>query len=84
VQDSEQVWADWMRSAKLVRRVPDSKEPRGIGVFGRVIGAPKEQNLVDFYADGGVTDNQLALLQIRFQHHQAWKRPPLPFKCGSR
>ena len=29
--------------------------PKGIGLFGRVIGAPAEQNLVDFYADGGIT-----------------------------
>src|SRR5581483_7576288 len=31
------------------------KEPNGVGVFARVIGAPTEQNLVDFYADGGIT-----------------------------
>ena len=35
--------------------MPDSKDPKGIGLFGRVIGAPTDQNLVDFYADGGVT-----------------------------
>ena len=35
--------------------MPDSKKPTGVGLFGRIIGAPTEQNLVDFYADGGVT-----------------------------
>jgi porin len=30
-------------------------DPKGIGLFGRVFWAPSDQNLVDFYADGGVT-----------------------------
>jgi porin len=40
---------------QLVWRVPGSQEAKGLGVFGRVIGAPSAQNLVDIYADGGVT-----------------------------
>jgi porin len=40
---------------QLVWRVPESKDPAGVGVFARVIGAPSDRNVVDFYADGGVT-----------------------------
>ena len=40
---------------QLVWRVPGSEEPQGVGVFARVIGAPQDRNLIDFYADGGVT-----------------------------
>ena len=48
-------WAIYGIIDQLIWRVPDSKDPKGIGVFGRVIGAPTDQNLVDFYADGGIT-----------------------------
>ena len=48
-------WAVYGIIDQLVWRVPDSKGPKGIGVFARMIGGPTEQNLVDFYADGGVT-----------------------------
>ena len=48
-------WAIYGIMDQLVWRAPDSKGPKGIGLFGRVIGAPTEQNLVDFYADGGIT-----------------------------
>jgi porin len=40
---------------QMVWRVPGSEDPKGIGLFGRVFGAPSDRNLVDFYADGGVT-----------------------------
>ena len=40
---------------QLVWRVPGSEEPQGVGIFARVIGAPADRNLLDFYADGGVT-----------------------------
>jgi porin len=40
---------------QLVWRVSGSKEAKGIGLFGRVIGAPTDQNLIDIYADGGIT-----------------------------
>ena len=48
-------WAIYGIIDQLIWRVPDSKEPKGIGLFGRVIGAPTDQNLADFYADGGIT-----------------------------
>jgi porin len=48
-------WAVYTIVDQLVWRVPDSKDPKGIGIFGRVIGGPTEQNLVDFYVEGGVT-----------------------------
>jgi porin len=48
-------WAIYAIVDQLVWRVPNSKDPKGIGVFGRVFGGPTEQKLVDFYADGGVT-----------------------------
>ena len=48
-------WAVYGIVDQLIWRLPGSKDPKGIGVFGRVIGAPSEQNLIDFYAEGGVT-----------------------------
>ncbi len=51
----EDDWAIYAIIDQLVWRVPESKDPKGVGLFGRVIGAPTEQNLVDFYADGGIT-----------------------------
>ena len=48
-------WAVYAIVDQLVWRLPNSKDPKGIGIFARVIGGPTEQNLVDFYADGGVT-----------------------------
>lgn len=40
---------------QLIWRVPDSEEAKGVGLFGRVFGAPSDRNLLDFYADAGVT-----------------------------
>ena len=40
---------------QLLWRVPGSEDPKGVGVFARFIGAPEDQNLVDFYFDGGFT-----------------------------
>jgi porin len=40
---------------QLIWRVPGGEDPKGVGVFARFIGAPEDQNLIDFYADGGVT-----------------------------
>ncbi len=40
---------------QLIWRLPNSKEVKGVGVFGRVVVAPSDRNLIDFYADGGVT-----------------------------
>ncbi len=40
---------------QLVWRVPDSEEAKGVGLFARVIGAPEDRNLIDWYFDGGIT-----------------------------
>jgi len=39
---------------QMVWHVPETKD-QGFGVFLRVAGSPSDRNLVDFYADGGVT-----------------------------
>jgi porin len=48
-------WAIYGIFDQLAWRVPDSSTPNGVGLFARVIGAPGQQNIVDFYADGGIT-----------------------------
>ena len=40
---------------QLLWRVPNSEDPKGIGWFGRIMGAPEDRNLIDFYADTGLT-----------------------------
>jgi len=40
---------------QLVWRLPGSEQPKGVALFGRVMGAPSDQNLIDFYTDGGIT-----------------------------
>ena len=40
---------------QLMWRLPGSEDPKGVGVFARFIGAPSDRNVVDFYADGGIT-----------------------------
>lgn len=40
---------------QLVWRAPGSGDPKGVGIFARVIGAPDDRNLIDIYFDGGVT-----------------------------
>ena len=49
------VITQWRRQAigKLASRMPGS-DAKGVGLFGRVMGAPPDQNLVDSLADGGV------------------------------
>jgi porin len=54
-------WAVYAIVDQLVWRVAGSKDPKGIGIFGRVIGGTTEQKLVDFYVDGGVTFSGLFL-----------------------
>ena len=51
----ENDWAIYGIVDQLVWRVPNSQSANGIGLFVRIIGAPRESNLVDFYADGGIT-----------------------------
>jgi porin len=40
---------------QLIWRLPGSEDPKGIALFGRIIGAPEDRNLIDFYAEGGIT-----------------------------
>lgn len=40
---------------QLIWRVPGSEDPVGVAIFARVVGAPQDRNLIDFYADGGLT-----------------------------
>lgn len=40
---------------QLLYRIPGSEEAKGVALFARVIGAPEDRNLVDFYFDGGFT-----------------------------
>ena len=47
-------WALYALVEQLVWRRPNS-EAKGITLFARVIAAPSAQNLIDLYADGGVT-----------------------------
>ena len=48
-------WGLYAVFDQLIWRLPHSKDVKGVGLFTRVIGAPSERNLVDFYAEGGVT-----------------------------
>lgn len=40
---------------QFVWREPGGKEPKGVKLFGRVVGMPSDRNIVDFYADGGIS-----------------------------
>jgi len=51
----EHDWALYGIVDQLIWRVPGSEEPQGVAVFARVIGAPTDRNLIDFYFDGGFT-----------------------------
>ena len=48
-------WAIYGIIDQLVWRVPGSEDAKGVGMFGRIMGAPSAQNLVDFYAEAGIT-----------------------------
>ena len=48
-------WGFYCIIDQLIWRVPGSEDPKGVALFGRVIGGPSDRNLIDFYADGGVT-----------------------------
>ena len=43
----------WGVFEQQIYRVPNSDD-RGIGIFGRISGAPADRNLIDLYADAGV------------------------------
>jgi porin len=40
---------------QMIYRMPGGGDPKGISIFGRVIGAPEDRNLVDIYWEGGFT-----------------------------
>jgi len=40
---------------QLIWRLPNSDEAKGVGIFGRVVVAPSDRNLIDSYVEGGVT-----------------------------
>ena len=48
-------WAIYGIIDQLIWRLPGSEDPKGVSLFGRVAGAPADQNLVDLYAEGGIT-----------------------------
>jgi porin len=48
-------WAIYGIIDQLIWRVLGSEDVKGIGLFGRIMGAPSAQNLVDFYAEAGIT-----------------------------
>jgi porin len=48
-------WGFYGSIDQLIWRLPGSEEAKGVALFGRVIGAPSDRNLIDFYADGGIT-----------------------------
>jgi porin len=40
---------------QMIYRVPGEGDPKGVSVFGRVIGTPSNRNLVDIYWEAGLT-----------------------------
>ena len=40
---------------QFVWRLPGSEEPKGVKLFGRAVGMPSDRNVIDFYADGGIS-----------------------------
>lgn len=40
---------------QMIYRVPSEGDPKGVSVFGRVIGAPADRNPVDIYWEAGLT-----------------------------
>lgn len=47
-------WSVYAVADQLVWRRGDTKD-QGVGVFARLMGAPGDRNLINFYAEGGVT-----------------------------
>jgi porin len=40
---------------QFIWRAPGREEPKGVQLFGRVVGMPSDRNIIDFYADGGIS-----------------------------
>ena len=47
-------WSLYAVADQLVRREAGTRD-QGVGVFGRIMGGPGDRNLLNFYADAGVT-----------------------------
>jgi len=47
-------WSLYAVADQLAYREPGTKD-QGLGVFARIMGAPGDRNLVDFYVDAGIT-----------------------------
>lgn len=47
-------WSLYAMADQMVHRVEGSKD-QGLGVFGRIMGAPGDRNAVDVFVNGGVT-----------------------------
>ena len=47
-------WSIYAVADQFVWRRDDTKD-QGVGVFARLLGAPGDRNLINFYAEGGVT-----------------------------
>jgi porin len=52
---ADQDWAVYGILDQMLYRIPGTGDPKGIAVFGRIIGAPSEGNMIEFYWDGGFT-----------------------------
>jgi porin len=42
---------------QMLYRLPGKGDPKGVAMFGRLMGAPSDGNMIDLYADGGLTFN---------------------------
>ena len=51
----ENNWALYVIMDQLLWRVSGSEDPRGVGMFFRLAGAPDDRNPVDFHFDAGLT-----------------------------
>ena len=40
---------------QMIYRMPGKGDPKGVSVFGRLMGAPADGNLIEFYWEGGLT-----------------------------
>ncbi len=49
---------------QMLYRLPGKGVPKGISIFGRVIGAPSEGNMIQFYWDGGFTFTGLSAARL--------------------
>jgi porin len=41
----------------MIYRLPGDGDPKGVSVFGRIMGAPSDGNMIEFYWEVGLTMN---------------------------